>query len=280
LEDYEDRALTEVLAELATPAPEPPAGDTEPVTEPIVEPAAEGDTGDEPLIEDAAPVEPVVEQTIPYDRFKEVNDKAKYWEEQARLSQELLQRAQPITVEPEPEPEEDYSITQDEWDLMDDASRKVYLRSQVLQERLDTVTKQLEAIAPVVQQSKQQAEAEAQAQAEYQSTVNDIAELNGALSPDELKALNDKTVELAVEANKAGKPFQTVKSAVVAAYKAIKTPVVPPKPVVNPQATRAKEAVAAPGGVHVPSGAKPVVEGTMSMDDAIQMALNEIPKPR
>lgn len=280
MEDTFEQGVKEAILE-NQPSVEPPATEQEPVTEPISEeqPAAEGESGVD-VQEIAAPVEPEIQPNIPYERFREVNEAKIRAEEQARIYQEQLQKYNaPVESEPEPEPEEDYTVTDEEWEYMDDASRKVYLQNQKLAAELREIKDAVKGIQPIVQQTEAQRQAEAKAQAELKSTIADIA-LIGDLSPDAQAALSAKTIEVATEAMNAGKPFGTVKEAVIAAYKATKTPAVPPKPVVNPVVAAAKQAVQKPGGVSVPTGARPVVEGTMSMDDAIRAAMNEIPKPR
>lgn len=270
-----EQGVKEAMEELAA-AESPFAAPEEPVTEPIEEPAAEGETGDEPQVEIAAPAEPVVEQTIPYERFKEVNDKAKYWEDQARLQQEQLQRLNTAPVEPEPEPDEDYSITSDEWEFMDDASKKVYLQNQILQEELKEVKEAIKSFAPVIQQTK----AQAQAQEELKTAIADITDIAGPMTDAETQLFNAKLEDIARDAIQKQQQV-TVTQVARMAYKAMKsTPVVPPKPVVNPGVQKVKEAVAPPGlGTRIPSGAKPVIEGTMSFEDSIRSTLNEIPRP-
>ena len=271
MDDYVLEGVKEAIQE-NTPVVEPPSTTEEPVTEPTEEPAAEGETGDELPEEIAAPEEPQIEQTIPYERFREVNEAKIRAEEQARIYQEQLQRVNP-PVEPELEPDEDYSLTEDELEYADEPTKKVYLYNQKLEAKLNQFEQVINQIAPTVQQQA----AQAQAQAQFEAAAATIERLTG-VQPDKT-ALMAKAEEIADQAIKS-KQSMTIEQAVFKAYETIRSaPAVPPKPTVKPANQATKEAVQRPGGVSVPTGARQVVEGNMDIADAVRSALNEIPKP-
>lgn len=123
----ETKAEAEALAEAAKREPEPETAESEEQPEePAAEPAAEA-AEEEP---EEAKEDDLSSQTVPYSRFKEVNDKAK---EAAKRAEELEQRIKALEKPPEPpkkaEPAFDFAAKEAEaMDKLLDGDKEAYLR--------------------------------------------------------------------------------------------------------------------------------------------------------
>lgn len=278
-EDFE-RALNDAMSEQS----EPPSDDVdteleeeEPAaeaTEEDVEPDSSEETGDKESEPEGVPTEP----SIPYERFKEVNEAKIRAEEAARIYAEQLQRLSESAAEQVEYEEDDY----DENDIPDDALEyeSEAVKQLVLARRQERAElKELKSALNSIIEEKRRVELESKANTEFDSAVSRIRTITGDdLQQEDVATLRKNAEQLALNAinnNVEATVGEIVQLAYLHMMSDKKKTQIPPK-----DNTQSKIKAAPVGSGAVPSNARAVNTGDMDFDAAFKQSISKIGSPK